>query len=272
MDLSSNVSQCNVSLHHLSVVASSRTFWNQCVGARQVQNNVNPTGWLELGSAQVHLIGGEVPNSRPFLGLAFNARRYETVLACLKTAGLVTSSPTDAGSFSASDGAGAEVFVTRRGGNYPDDLPDATLNRIGVEAGDDVSAVADFYSKILGLPEVQLDDIAHRRAERAFLLGTRIGAECTLELLHTASEGQSDERFNVHICLCFARDDLQAIILRARRIGLQVQRSPFLQGVEGAFTVFVEDPAGNIIELTDGPHLQMKRYEAAQSKASAAMK
>jgi methylmalonyl-CoA/ethylmalonyl-CoA epimerase len=135
--------------------------------------------------------------------------------------------------------------------SMPSRPPAAHLTHVGIA----VRAMADalpFYRDILGLPIVPLED-----ADGASITGLRAG-DALVELLESQNPDSPVARFvarrgpGIHH-LCFATDDLDALLSRCRAAGLRlIDETPRI-GADGKRIAFLHPSAtdGVLIELTE---------------------
>jgi methylmalonyl-CoA/ethylmalonyl-CoA epimerase len=135
--------------------------------------------------------------------------------------------------------------------SMPSRPPAAHLTHVGIA----VRAMADalpFYRDILGLPVVLLED-----ADGASITGLRAG-DALVELLESQHSDSPVARFvarrgpGIHH-LCFATDDLEALLSRCRAAGLRlIDETPRI-GADGKRIAFLHPSAtgGVLIELTE---------------------
>jgi methylmalonyl-CoA/ethylmalonyl-CoA epimerase len=118
-----------------------------------------------------------------------------------------------------------------------------------------VEAIAEsvpFFRDILGLPEVALDD-----SDGASIVGFSAG-EPLVELLEAEDPASPIARFlakrgpGVHH-ICFSVDDLDAMLERCRRAGVQLIDEKPRIGAEGKRIAFLhpKSTAGVLVELSD---------------------
>jgi methylmalonyl-CoA/ethylmalonyl-CoA epimerase len=118
-----------------------------------------------------------------------------------------------------------------------------------------VEALAEsvpFFRDILGLPEVELDD-----SDGANIVGFSAG-EPLVELLAADDPGSPIARFvakrgpGIHH-ICFSVDDLDAMLERCRRAGVQLIDEKPRIGAEGKRIAFLhpKSTAGVLVELSD---------------------
>jgi methylmalonyl-CoA/ethylmalonyl-CoA epimerase len=118
-----------------------------------------------------------------------------------------------------------------------------------------VEALAEslpFFRDVLGLPEVPLDD-----SDGASIVGLSAG-EPLVELLEADSPSSPIARFvakrgpGIHH-ICFAVDDLDAMIERCRAAGVQLIDEKPRVGAEGKRIVFLhpKSTGGVLVELSD---------------------
>jgi methylmalonyl-CoA/ethylmalonyl-CoA epimerase len=118
-----------------------------------------------------------------------------------------------------------------------------------------VEALAEsvpFFRDILGLPEVALDD-----SDGASIVGFSAG-EPLVELLEAEDPASPIARFlakrgpGVHH-ICFSVDDLDAMLERCRRAGVQLIDEKPRIGAEGKRIAFLhpKSTAGVLVELSD---------------------
>ena|SRR6202521_3962912 len=120
---------------------------------------------------------------------------------------------------------------------------------IAVEA---LAASVPFFRDILGLPEVALDD-----SDGARIVGFSAG-ESLVELLEAADRSSPIGRFvakrgpGIHH-ICFSVDDLDAMLERCRRAGVQLIDEKPRIGAEGKRIAFLhpKSTAGVLVELSD---------------------
>jgi methylmalonyl-CoA/ethylmalonyl-CoA epimerase len=120
---------------------------------------------------------------------------------------------------------------------------------IAVEA---LAESAPFFRDILGLPEVALDD-----SDGASIVGFRAG-EPLVELLAADDPASPIARFiskrgpGIHH-ICFSVDDLDAMLERCRRAGVQLIDEKPRIGAEGKRIAFLhpKSTAGVLVELSD---------------------
>ncbi len=135
--------------------------------------------------------------------------------------------------------------------SMPSRPPAAHLTHVGIA----VRAMADalpFYRDILGLPVVPLDD-----ADGASITGLQAG-DALIELLEPRQADSPVARFvarrgpGIHH-LCFATDDLEALLTRCREAGLRLIDETPRVGADGKRIAFLHPSAtaGVLIELTE---------------------
>ena len=118
-----------------------------------------------------------------------------------------------------------------------------------------VEALAEsvpFFRDILGLPEVALDD-----SDGASIVGFSAG-EALVELLAADNPASPIARFvskrgpGIHH-ICFSVDDLDAMLERCRRAGVQLIDEKPRIGAEGKRIAFLhpKSTAGVLVELSD---------------------
>jgi len=118
-----------------------------------------------------------------------------------------------------------------------------------------VEALAEsvpFFRDILGLPEVALDD-----SDGASIVGFSAG-ESLVELLEAGDPSSPIGRFvakrgpGIHH-ICFSVDDLDAMLERCRRAGVQLIDEKPRIGAEGKRIAFLhpKSTAGVLVELSD---------------------
>jgi methylmalonyl-CoA/ethylmalonyl-CoA epimerase len=118
-----------------------------------------------------------------------------------------------------------------------------------------VEALAEsvpFFRDILGLPEVALDD-----SDGASIVGFSAG-EPLVELLEAEAPASPIARFlakrgpGIHH-ICFSVDDLDAMLERCRRAGVQLIDEKPRIGAEGKRIAFLhpKSTAGVLVELSD---------------------
>jgi methylmalonyl-CoA/ethylmalonyl-CoA epimerase len=120
---------------------------------------------------------------------------------------------------------------------------------IAVEA---LAESAPFFRDILGLPEVALDD-----SDGASIVGFSAG-EPLVELLEAEDPASPIARFlakrgpGIHH-ICFSVDDLDAMLERCRRAGVQLIDEKPRIGAEGKRIAFLhpKSTAGVLVELSD---------------------
>jgi methylmalonyl-CoA/ethylmalonyl-CoA epimerase len=129
--------------------------------------------------------------------------------------------------------------------------PGATIAHIGI-AVRDLDAVLPFYRDILGLTEVPLDD-----ADGSRIVGLAAG-DSLVELLESPDPGSPIGKFvaargpGIHH-LCFAVDDLDAVLSRCRAAGLRlIDETPRI-GAEKKRIAFIHpsSTAGVLVELSE---------------------
>jgi methylmalonyl-CoA/ethylmalonyl-CoA epimerase len=119
-------------------------------------------------------------------------------------------------------------------------------------AVESLEGILPFYRDILGMPEVPLDDAD----------GARIGAvaagESLVELLEAEESGSPIAKFlakrgpGIHH-ICFAVDDLDAMLARCKAHGIQlIDETPRI-GAEGKRIAFLhpKSTAGVLVELSE---------------------
>ena len=120
---------------------------------------------------------------------------------------------------------------------------------IAVEA---LAETAPFFRDVLGLPEVVLDDF-----DGASIAGFSAG-EPLVELLEAEDPASPIARFlakrgpGIHH-ICFSVDDLDAMLERCRRAGVQLIDEKPRIGAEGKRIAFLhpKSTAGVLVELSD---------------------
>ncbi|MGQ0715368.1 MAG: methylmalonyl-CoA epimerase [Gemmatimonadaceae bacterium] len=109
-----------------------------------------------------------------------------------------------------------------------------------------------FYRDVLGLPEVPLDD-----ADGAGIVGL-VAGDALVELLEARTPDSPIERFlarrgsGIHH-ICFAVDDLDAVLVRCRAAGIRlIDETPRI-GAEGKRIAFLHPSStgGVLVELTE---------------------
>ena len=116
----------------------------------------------------------------------------------------------------------------------------------------EIEAILPFYRDVLGMPEVPLDD-----ADGARIAGVAAG-ESLVELLEAESPGSPIAGFvakrgpGIHH-ICFAVDDIDAMLDRCRAAGVRlIDETPRL-GAEGKRIAFLHPSAtaGVLVELSE---------------------
>lgn len=116
----------------------------------------------------------------------------------------------------------------------------------------EIEAILPFYRDVLGMPEVPLDD-----ADGARIAGLAAG-ESLVELLEAESPGSPIAGFvakrgpGIHH-ICFAVDDIDAMLDRCRAAGVRlIDETPRL-GAEGKRIAFLHPAgtAGVLVELSE---------------------
>jgi methylmalonyl-CoA/ethylmalonyl-CoA epimerase len=125
------------------------------------------------------------------------------------------------------------------------------IAHIGV-AVQDLKSILPFYTEVLGLPEVPLDN-----ADGALIVGLQAG-ESLVELLEPAKEDSPIGKFLAkrgpgihHICL--AVDDLEGTLAKAKAHGVRLIDEVPRLGAEGKRIAFLHpaSTAGVLVELTE---------------------
>lgn len=119
-------------------------------------------------------------------------------------------------------------------------------------AVDSLDGILPFYREILALPEVPLDD-----ADGANIVGLAAG-ESLVELLEPKESGSPVAKFlarrgpGIHH-ICFAVDDLDATLARAKARGIQLIDETPRMGAEGKRIAFLHPKStqGVLVELTE---------------------
>lgn len=119
-------------------------------------------------------------------------------------------------------------------------------------AVDSLNDILPFYREILALPEVPLDD-----ADGAHIVGLAAG-ESLVELLEPKQSGSPVAKFlarrgpGIHH-ICFAVDDLDATLARAKAHGIQLIDETPRMGAEGKRIAFLHPKStqGVLVELTE---------------------
>lgn len=119
-------------------------------------------------------------------------------------------------------------------------------------AVDSLDGILPFYREILALPEVPLDD-----ADGATIVGLAAG-ESLVELLEPKESGSPVAKFlerrgpGIHH-ICFAVDDLDATLARAKARGIQLIDETPRMGAEGKRIAFLHPKStqGVLVELTE---------------------
>jgi len=125
------------------------------------------------------------------------------------------------------------------------------VSHIGI-AVDALAKDVPFFRDVLGLPEVALDD-----SDGASIVGFSAG-EPLVELLAADDPASPIARFiakhgpGIHH-ICFAVDDLDAMLERCRRAGVQLIDEKPRIGAEGKRIAFLhpKSTAGVLVELSD---------------------
>ncbi|MCE2940661.1 MAG: methylmalonyl-CoA epimerase [Gemmatimonadota bacterium] len=116
----------------------------------------------------------------------------------------------------------------------------------------DLDAILPFYRDLLGMPEVPLADADGARIEA-------VGAgESLVELLEPASDESPIAKFlakrgpGIHH-VCFAVDDLEGTLARAKAAGVKLIDEVPRMGAEGKRIAFLHpsSTAGVLVELTE---------------------
>ncbi len=127
----------------------------------------------------------------------------------------------------------------------------ATIAHIGI-AVRDLDAILPFYRNILGLEQVPIAD-----ADGARIVGLAVG-DSLVELLESSDPSSPIGKFiaargpGIHH-LCFAVDDLDAVLKRCVAAGLRlIDQHPRI-GAEGKRIAFIHpaSTAGVLVELTE---------------------
>ena len=125
------------------------------------------------------------------------------------------------------------------------------IAHIGI-AVESLETLAPFYRDILGMTEIPLDD-----SDGARIAGLAAG-ESLVELLEAERPDSPIAKFiarrgpGIHH-VCFAVDDLDAVLERCRRVGIRlIDESPRV-GAEGKRIAFIHPTAtgGVLVELTE---------------------
>ncbi len=125
------------------------------------------------------------------------------------------------------------------------------IAHIGI-AVQSLDALLPFYRDVLGLPEVPLDD-----ADGAFIAGLAAG-DSLVELLEAESDDSPIGKFiarrgpGIHH-VCFAVDDIDAMLAKCRAAGLRlIDETPRI-GAEGKRIAFLHPAStgGVLIELSE---------------------
>lgn len=119
-------------------------------------------------------------------------------------------------------------------------------------AVDSLSGILPFYREILALPEVPLDD-----ADGAHIVGLAAG-ESLVELLEPKQSDSPVAKFlarrgpGIHH-ICFAVDDLDSTLARAKAHGIQLIDETPRMGAEGKRIAFLHPKStqGVLVELTE---------------------
>lgn len=110
----------------------------------------------------------------------------------------------------------------------------------------DFAAARQFYGEILGLEELERPASLEKLFPGVWYgLG---GTDLHL-FLHEQYKGEGSP-FSHHIALHVA--DFDSAVAELRNAGCDFDREPGV-GPDGLARAFVRDPAGNLVELTDGP-------------------
>lgn len=125
------------------------------------------------------------------------------------------------------------------------------IAHIGV-AVRDLEAILPFYRELLGMPEVPLDD-----ADGARIKAVAAG-ESLVELLEPAADDTPIGKFiakrgpGIHH-ICFAVDDLEGTLARAKAAGVRLIDEVPRLGAEGKRIAFLHpsSTAGVLVELTE---------------------
>jgi len=125
------------------------------------------------------------------------------------------------------------------------------IAHIGIAVRTLADNTLSFYRDVLGLPEVPLDD-----ADGASIAGLAAG-DSLVELLAPQSADGPISRFvdrrgpGIHH-ICFAVDDLDAVLARCRTAGIRLIDEVPRRGAEGKLIAFIHPAAtgGVLIELT----------------------
>ncbi len=126
-----------------------------------------------------------------------------------------------------------------------------TIAHIGV-AVRDLAGIVPFYSEVLGLPEVPLDD-----ADGARIVGLAAG-QSLVELLEPAQDDTPIGKFiakrgpGIHH-ICFAVDDLEGTLAKAKAHGIRLIDEVPRIGAEGKRIAFLHpaSTAGVLVELSE---------------------
>lgn len=134
----------------------------------------------------------------------------------------------------------------------PDPTPRGTrIAHLGI-AVSSLEGILPFYRDILGLPETPLDN-----ADGARIAGL-VAGESLVELLEPDQSGSPIEKFlakrgpGIHH-ICFAVDDIDAMLARCKAHGIQlIDETPRI-GAEGKRIAFLHprSTAGVLIELSE---------------------
>ncbi len=127
----------------------------------------------------------------------------------------------------------------------------ARIAHIGI-AVDALDRILPFYRDILGMPEVPLAD-----SDGARIAGLRAG-ESLVELLEADTSDSPIGKFiarrgpGIHH-VCFAVDDLPAVLDRCRQAGIRLIDDVPRMGAEGKHIAFLHpsSTAGVLVELTE---------------------
>ena len=122
----------------------------------------------------------------------------------------------------------------------------AGYSHIAVEVTD-VERSRAFYHDRLGLEEVSRPDLG---ADGAWF---RVG-DSQLHLIRNEQVVRRETGLTPHVALYVPTAEFAASVEALRAAGTPVRREPWQRSSDGFWAAFVEDPDGNLIELTDFGH------------------
>ena len=126
-------------------------------------------------------------------------------------------------------------------------MADSTMAAFGIGVSD-LRRSADFYTKVLGMTEMQTYKLPHMDE---IIVGYPKSA--AVALMHW-TDGSNPSYRDLPIKLVFTVADAAVITARVREAGYEVVSEPVLMAAFGNMTIgFAKDPDGYLIELLQPP-------------------